>query len=1070
MIGRILADGFWSDEWSYMADPWNWLDAIVVVGSLVGLVFPQVTIIRVLRAFRPLRIAVRLEEVRVVIIAIGTALPALLNTAIFCLLFWLVLSILGVHLFADKYPAQVIRSHEIERGSSAWSTSHQVYSVPFGLYANTSFRHEPLSGAVLRYTPAYAMAQNGATGLRSGSPVKANDPWQLAGGTQPRSVATGNIATNLVNDAANDNEGSTNCLASGGKCWGYNTQELKCGNDCKNPPCWVDNPDSGAPNDKCITWSGVSAPAGWTDAQCKVSQQGVHGSSQPSTVYTSKDGGGVCQGLCYKYRTGMSYYPKCGSGFGTGTPPLQEFPPSAAWLRQVGITFTETGSGAGRQVRINKGGGWEQLQLDKMCTQLGRDSDPVVISTVWQQQYLCAEDLCEMPLLACKGDKVCERNKVHEACSFNFFNFNSVGSAWMSLYKLGQMTSWYQELYTGIRSTGTFAIVFFLLVVLICGFFTLNLIIAVVVDNFDRIGRGKEYSALLTKPQAISIRSTRLCDMFPLIVNEKPPKVDGDCLMGVRATVWYAINRRVPKPESLEDQGAPLFDNLIMFCIAANAVSMMQTTNTMTDGKRKILELLDDAFTIIYLTEAILKIFANWTTNDDYKCGEGFWSYKTDGTCEFNYGWDIWNIPPFKWWSTGWQLYWRDNWNKFDFIVVAASLPNLFSKSCSLAQKAARVPGCAGGAPTATVRLLRLCRLVKVIQRAPMMRACFATLTYALPSMLNIAVLLFIVFYIWSVLGISVFGIPKAEWPFCLPDAAGVCPPRTDGYGFNTAAFRKITENCYNSIEGSKLTYSSYLETFNFNSFKNALIINFRIATNDEWEAVYCWTYHKDPTMTVFYFTSFGMFGTYLMANLFIAVMLMTLRDNLKTEESRPELNYAGVKQWVDQWKKQYPNGRGWIEDKQFVQTLKESSVLVGAILGKLDLRPEATVEKEEARKDFFNEFDPDEDDKRTVTDEHLKQIFLSNKFHVKMIKYGINTPREMNRVYYNNAMYAIAGVITNHMNIQPPFSPGEAKKPRFKRTEIRIAAWSKQGDIANLGGDDDEDIQDGAKPSMTSV
>merc|ERR1711881_720686 len=228
----------------------------------------------------------------------------------------------------------------------------------------------------------------------------------------------------------------------------------------------------------------------------------------------------------------------------------------------------------------------------------------------------------------------------------------------------------------------------------------------------------------------------------------------------------------------------------------------------------------------------------------------------------------------------------------------------------------------------------------------------------------------------------------------------------------------------------------------NFNSFKNAVITNWRIATNDEWEAVYCWTHAMNSEMTVFYFTSFGMFGTYLMANLFIAVMLMTLRDNLRTEESRTTLERAGVKMWVDEWKKQDPNGQGYVSGKQFQKTLIESPVLVGALLGKLDLREEKTVEAEAALGDFYNDVDPDMDAERSVQPAHLKRIFLSGKFHIKMIKYGINTPRECNRVYYDNAMYAIAGVITNYMNIQPPLSPGEASKPKHKRTELRIKAW----------------------------
>lgn len=64
--------------------------------------------------------------------------------------------------------------------------------------------------------------------------------------------------------------------------------------------------------------------------------------------------------------------------------------------------------------------------------------------------------------------------------------------------------------------------------------------------------------------------------------------------------------------------------------------------------------------------------------------------------------------------------------------------------------------------------------------------------------------------------------------------------------------------------------------------------------------------------------------------------------------------------------------------------------------------------------------------------------------------------------MYYNNAIYAIAGLITGYMNLQVPLSSGEAKKPRHKRTEIRISAWMKQGNIDNM--DSGADVQDGAK------
>lgn len=844
-----------------------------VIGSLFGLWFPEITIIRILRAFRPLRIAVRFEEVRVVIVAIGSALPALFNTAIFCILFWLVLSILGVHLFAEDYPAFVVR-----QDADGFSP----------LYMNASPSTEVECTAF--------------------------DKWD----------------------------------------------DFSIGGEAVGTMVWVDDDDV--------------------------------------------DGGpGLCSGVCHE-------------------------------MYSVGTEYTYTKSG-------------------------GDKTETKTVGSDWDQKYLCAKLLCESPSLTPDGPN---KGETHPACANNYFNFNNVGKSILTLYKLGQMTSWYQELYTGVRATGSWALIFFIFAVLICGFFTLNLIIAVVVDNFNRMGEGKEYSALLTKKQAINIRSVRLQEMFPVTVgeitpterntpepvvaktggdkNDAPPAQEsGDSFLGMRECVWSIISKRVPEPApNTKILPAPLFDNFIMLCICCNAVTMCTATRGQSPETTDLLAMFDDIFTAIYTVEAALKIFATWTTNSDYSPGE-------DG-CYI--GWDCWNMPPFKWWTTGWQSYWGDNWNKFDFIVVAASLLGYAFSS---------------GAPTATIRLLRLCRLVKVIQKEPMMRACFNTLMYALPSMINIGVLLFIVFYIWSVWGISTFGFSKDK-----------CDTLAE-----SAEFQHITRDCYNGIEG-KTWDSSYLRTFNFNSFGRAIIANWRLATNDEWESIYCWTYAVNAEMTVAYFASFGLFGNYLMANLFIAVMLLTLRDNITVEESQDQLIDAGVIEWVESWQKKDTRGRGYIQLEEFYETLRASPRLVGSLLAASDMRNDETVEESMRTDDFYGEIWEivEKEDKnqgflvengrkrmrrsadngyldlqRVVEQKHLTKLFLNRKFHVWIKKTGVGSASsEEKRVYYHNAIYAIAGLVTNYMNIEPPTS--EKGKGLFDRTEISLYKWTKD-ENPEFDGDD---------------
>ena len=56
------------------------------------------------------------------------------------------------------------------------------------------------------------------------------------------------------------------------------------------------------------------------------------------------------------------------------------------------------------------------------------------------------------------------------------------------------------------------------------------------------------------------------------------------------------------------------------------------------------------------------------------------------------------------------------------------------------------------------VRLLRVARIVRLIKRAPVLRALFLTLVYAGPSLANIGMLLFVIFFIWGIFGIEQFG------------------------------------------------------------------------------------------------------------------------------------------------------------------------------------------------------------------------------------------------------------------------------------------------------------------------
>merc|ERR1719233_1349653 len=88
---------------SYLSSKWNQLDAFVVLVSVLGVLMPSNRMLRGVRGIRPLRIAVRIQAIKVILSALIRAVPAMLQVLVFCSSFWLVLAILGMEWFSGQF-------------------------------------------------------------------------------------------------------------------------------------------------------------------------------------------------------------------------------------------------------------------------------------------------------------------------------------------------------------------------------------------------------------------------------------------------------------------------------------------------------------------------------------------------------------------------------------------------------------------------------------------------------------------------------------------------------------------------------------------------------------------------------------------------------------------------------------------------------------------------------------------------------------------------------------------------------------------------------------------------------
>eukprot|EP00757_Euglenozoa_sp_SAG-D1_P007122 gene7123-2669_t len=94
--------------------------------------------------------------------------------------------------------------------------------------------------------------------------------------------------------------------------------------------------------------------------------------------------------------------------------------------------------------------------------------------------------------------------------------------------------------------------------------------------------------------------------------------------------------------------------------------------------------------------------------------------------------------------AMGWVEYVASNWNKFDFIIVVMSYVGIAANL--------------GGGIASAVRVFRVGRALRLLNKAKGLQTLFNAMIQALPSLFNIALLLLATFFMFGVLAVALFG------------------------------------------------------------------------------------------------------------------------------------------------------------------------------------------------------------------------------------------------------------------------------------------------------------------------
>ena len=155
--------------------------------------------------------------------------------------------------------------------------------------------------------------------------------------------------------------------------------------------------------------------------------------------------------------------------------------------------------------------------------------------------------------------------------------------------------------------------------------------------------------------------------------------------------------------------------------------------------------------------------------------------------------------------------YFRDGWNVFDCVIVALCLLPV------------------AGPFAAVLRLARVLRLLRLVSALPKLQLLVGALLKSLSAMGYVSLLLALLFYIYAVAGVHLFG--------------GADPA-------------------------------------DFGSLPTALFTLFRIVTLDNWGDVFNRAIeHVSAVKVAFYFVTFIVFGTMIILNLFIGIIMNSMAE-----------------------------------------------------------------------------------------------------------------------------------------------------------------------------------------------
>ena len=312
-------------------------------------------------------------------------------------------------------------------------------------------------------------------------------------------------------------------------------------------------------------------------------------------------------------------------------------------------------------------------------------------------------------------------------------NFENFGWAYLTVFQILTLSSYSEVLYELMHSTaGPWSALYVFVWIIIGNFILLNLFIAILLDSFMEENNENETVHTMTE-QTISINKSTLFSESSAR-NSKKREIEKMKILGainIDENTNYYENNDILTMDCLGCEksylvfsksnrfrnlcflimNSKIFSRFIFFIIYLNCLTIVWETYTLNlkaDNLQVIIITKAElSYTIVYLCEFIIKSISLGLFTGDYS-------------------------------------YFRSSWNTLDFLILSVSLLDAFTTFFSFTL-------------IKLFRVVRAIRPLRFISKNEALKTLVSALFSSLSAILNVIIILFVVWFMFAVLGVSIF-------------------------------------------------------------------------------------------------------------------------------------------------------------------------------------------------------------------------------------------------------------------------------------------------------------------------